>query len=89
MWGLNQKLGSPAYTEPKSTQITPSCEKWWGFSLPEMDGWRCREVFKGPMHKVSFAATYRALAKEEGAQSGLEMLEERLRMMTLGRGLRE
>ena len=81
-------LPSVQHQSLKSTQITSSCEKWQDFSQPEMDGWRCKEPFKGPRYKFSYAATYPGL-QQSGGQSGLEMLEVRLGTVALGRGLRE
>ena len=75
------------YQSPKSTQIT---SKWQGYSLPGIDNWRCKELFKGPMHKFSFAATYPGLWQRWGeGQSGLEKLEEILGMEVLGRELKD
>ena len=50
--GLNPKLGFPSleHQSLKSTQMTSSCEKPQGCSLPETDGCRCKEPLKGPMH---------------------------------------
>ena len=55
---------------PKSTEITTSGEKQQGCSLPEREGWRHKEPFKGPTHKLSFAATYPGLWQRWG-QGGL------------------
>ena len=50
----------------KRAQITPSCEKQQGFCLPWSYDWRYREPLKGPMHKISFAATYPGLWQRKG-----------------------
>ena len=74
-WGIPQrsvgskpKLGSPDYRNRagKGTQITSGCEKQWGFCTPGGDGWSCRELLKGPMDKIVFAATYPGLQQVEG-----------------------
>ena len=72
----------------KSTQITTGGEKQLGCSLPEKDGQRCKEPFKGPVHKVSFAVTCLGF-QQRWEQSGLEAPEERMRMEALGRELRD
>ena len=80
------EIPSLEHQSPKSTQIT---SKWQGYSLPGIDNWRCKELFKGPMHKFSFAATYPGLWQWcGGVQSGLEMPEERLGTEALGKELR-
>ena len=78
-------LCSLQYQSPKSTQITSSCKKKKGFSLPEMDGTRYKGLFKGLMHKFSCAATYPRLRQRRG----LEMLEVRLGTVAFGRKQRE
>ena len=56
-----------------------------------MNGWKHKESFKGPVHKISFAATYHGLQQRwvGGRQNGLEKLEERLEMELLKVKLRE
>ena len=45
----------------KEMQMTSSCEKQQGFCLAGRDSWRLREPLNGPMHTISFAATYPGL----------------------------
>ena len=44
-------------------------------------------LLKGPKHKILFAATY--TVPGEGGHSGLEMLEDSLGLVALGRQLKE
>ena len=91
-WIILRSMGSKPYAgipslehkSPASTQITSNCEKRQGCSLPGTDGWRHKELFKRPMHKFPFAATYPGLWQRAGAQSGLDTLEETLGMEVLG-----
>ena len=52
--------------------------------MPEIDSWRRKEPFKGPMHKFSFAATYPEIRQRWG-QSRLEILGKRLGIEALGK----
>ena len=78
--GVYTPSWGPQLTAPerKGTQIISICKKQQGFCQPGRECRRCREPFKGPKHKISFAATYHwhlPLALAKGGRSGLEMLE--------------
>ena len=77
-------MPSLEHQSTESTQITTSDKKQQGCSLLEMDGWRCKELFKGPMHKFSFVVTYPGFQQRK-EQSVLETPEERLGTEALGR----
>ena len=52
------------------------------------DGWRHKELFKGPMHKFSFVVTYLGF-QQMREQSGIETPEDRLGTEALGGEWRE
>ena len=51
-------LASLQHQSQKGTQIKSSYKKQQGFCQTGRDGWRCRELFKGPKHRILFAVTY-------------------------------
>ena len=69
--GSKPQAGLPSlqHQSLKSTQITSSWEKWQGVSLPGTESCRCREPFKGQMHKFSFAATYLGSGKRRAERT--------------------
>ena len=81
-------MPSLEHQSTESTQITPSDKKQQGCSLLEMDGWRCKKLFKGPINKFSFAITLPGFQQRQ-EQSELEKPEERLGTESLGRVQRE
>ena len=87
--GSKLMLGSSAYKYQrwKWTQITSSCEKQWGFCLSGRDVWRLREPLKDQSTKFHLQPL--TWGPAEGGQSGLEMLEKSLRLVALGRELKE
>ena len=89
MWGLNHKLGSPAYSTRtwKGTQKTPSCEKQQGFCLPGRDGCRDTEPLKRPNKKMFLQPLTPGYSR--GGESRLETHEESVGLVALGRKLKE
>ena len=88
--GSKPQAGLPSlqHQSPKRNQITSSCEKQLGFSLPWTESWSYREPFKEPTHKFHLQSLILGSSKGRG-QSGLGMLEESLGTVALGRELRE
>ena len=71
--GLNPKLGSSAYStrtqkkNPPKNKNPDNTQLWKtvGF-LPARKRWLETEPLKGPMHKISFVATYLGLQQRQG-----------------------
>ena len=85
--GPKAEVGLPSlqHHSQKRTQITSSYEKQKGFYLPGWDDGRQREPPKGPMHK-NLICSHLHWALAEG---GLEILEQSLWLVALGRELKE
>ena len=84
---LISRLPSLQYQSQKGTQIVSICEKQWVFGLSgEMAG-DAESLLKGTTQ--NFVCSHLPWALAEGGQSGLEMLEENLGLVVLGRELKE
>ena len=89
MWVLHPRLGFTAYSNRagKETQITSTCEKHRDTVSQGKMARDAESLLK--VRHTKFHCSHLPWALVEGRQSGLEMLEERLGLVALGRELKE